>query len=85
MANDLVRSRQLFGKTEREVRSLLGAPHSEDRSGTRVLLGYDLVHQRQFPAKCFLLPSCLLINVDTWLLEIDLDKGRVRATRIRFT
>src|SRR6266853_4187302 len=71
MANDLVRSGCLMGKSEREVRELLGQPSSEDRSGTEVRVGYDLIAQRRFPARCFLLPSFLFLNMDTWLLEIQ--------------
>jgi hypothetical protein len=85
MANDLVRSRRLVGRTEQAVRDLLGPESSQDQIGARTLIGYDLVPQRQFPARCFLLPSFLFLNTDTWLLEVELDHGTVTRVTIRFT
>jgi hypothetical protein len=85
MANDLVRSGRLLGKTAREVKELLGQQSSEDHLGTKTLIGYDLVSQRQFPAKCFLLPSFLFLNTDTWLLEVEAEHGKVKRVKIRFT
>ncbi len=85
MANDLVHSKLLIGKTEGEVRALLGAPHSEDHIREEIWLGYDLVPQRSFPSRCFLLPGFLFMNSDTWLLEIRCEKGRARHVKVRFT
>src|SRR5689334_181282 len=42
MANDLVRSGKLLGMGESEVRSLLGAPSSEDHDAGELWIGYDL-------------------------------------------
>lgn len=85
MANSLVRSGRLKGMPEAEVRSLLGQPSSVDTIGGFTLIGYDLVPQRNFPARCCLLPKSLFMNTDTWLLEIQCQAGRVTATRIRST
>src|SRR5690242_18735713 len=85
MANDLVRSGKLLGMGEAEVRSLLGAPTSEDRVAGELWIGYDLASQRQFPAGCFLLPSWLFMNSDTWLLEVRLKDEKLRTVKIRFT
>jgi hypothetical protein len=85
MANDLVRSRLLLSLSEAEVRALLGEPTGVDQVGDVRWLGYELVHQRHFPAKCFLVPSFLFMNTDTWLLQVRCEKGRVKAVGIRFT
>jgi hypothetical protein len=85
MANDLVSSRRLLGKTEQEAREMLGKASSEDHLDASLLIGYDLVSQRQFPAKCCLLPSFLFLNSDTWLLEVEIKGGAVKGAKIRFT
>ena len=85
MANDLVRSGRLLGKTGQEVKALLGQESSGDYLDTRAFIGYDLVSQRQFPAKCFLLPSFLFLNTDSWLLEVELEQGTVTRVKIRHT
>lgn len=85
MANDLVRSGKILGMAEPEAHAMLGPTSSEDHIETEIWLGYDLVPQRQFPAKCWLLPSYLFFNTDTWLLEIRLERGKVKAARIRST
>jgi hypothetical protein len=85
MANDLLRSKLLLGKTEREVRNLLGSPTSQDPDGADMVIGYDLISQRRFPSGCALLPSSLFLNTDTWLLELQCERGRVIAVRIRST
>jgi hypothetical protein len=85
MANDLVKSQLLLGKTEEEVRTLLGKPSAEDSNGAAIFISYDLVPRRSFPASCALLPSFLFLNTDTWLLEIHCERGKVEETRIRST
>lgn len=85
MANSLVRTQELHGKTESEIRDLLGEPTSIDHVGSETWLGYDLVPRRAYPAKSVFLPSFLFYNTDTWLLEIRMDKGKVKVVRIRFT
>ena len=85
MANDLVWSRRLLGKTEQQVKELLGQQSSEDHLNMRTLIGYDLVSQRQFPANCFCLPSFLFLNTDTWLLEIEVEHRTVKRVKIRST
>lgn len=83
MANDLLRTGALLDKNEAAVTGLLGPPTSVDRSGPTLRLGYDLVPQKTFPARCTLLPSFLFWNTDTWLLEVVLNNGVVRTVRIR--
>ena len=85
MANDLVRSGRLLGMTQQEVEGLLGKGSALDELGGRILLGYDLVPQRQFPAKCVVLPGFLFWNTDTWLLEVEISGGHVKQVRIRGT
>jgi len=85
MANDLVRSGRLLGMAQQEVEVLLGKRTTQDELGSRILLGYDLVPQRQFPAKCLILPRFLFWNTDTWLLEVEIGGGRVKQVRIRGT
>jgi hypothetical protein len=85
LANGLVSSAMLIGKTEAEARDLLGEPSSEDRVNGEVLLGYDLIAQTRFPARCRFLPSFLFFNTDTWLLEVRCAEGRVQTVKIRST
>jgi hypothetical protein len=85
MANDLVRSGRLRGMTQEQLETLLGKETSRDELGSRVLVGYDLVPQKQFPAKCIILPRFLFWNTDTWLLEVEIGGGHVEQVRIRGT
>src|SRR5688572_25644816 len=56
MANDLVESGRLIGKSKSEVKELLGLPTSEYAIGPVTSIEYELVTQRSFPAGFFLLP-----------------------------
>jgi hypothetical protein len=85
MADNLVRARHLIGKSEQDVRDLLGKPSSEDHHGMEILIGYNLVSQKDLPARCKFLPDFLFLNMETWLLEIQVEDGVVKAVRIRFT
>jgi hypothetical protein len=85
MANDLVRSGRLLGVTQKDVEVLLGRANSQNNLGSRILIGYDLVPQRQFPAKCIILPNFLFWNTDTWLLEVEIVGGYVERAGIRGT
>jgi hypothetical protein len=85
MANDLLATRRLLGRSRAEIIALLGEPAWEEPRGTETTLNYELVAQRDFPAKCFLLPSFLFLNFEMWLLEIDCRNGRVRSAKIRRT
>ena len=85
MANDLVRSGRLLGMMQQDVEQLLGRGSSQDELGSRILIGYDLVPQKQFPAKCIILPKFLFWNTDTWLLEVEIAGGHVKRAWIRGT
>src|SRR2546430_2727702 len=67
MANDLLRSRQLLGKTKDDLKALLGDPKWEQTVGSSTILGYDLVPQISYPARCPLLPSKVFFNIETWV------------------
>ena len=82
MANDLLDSRKLLGLSESAVRELLGKASSEYYNQGSHFLGYELIHQRAFPATCFPLPRSFFMNTDTWLLEIRFLNGRVISARI---
>lgn len=85
MANGLIRSKRLQSATRQDVVELLGPPTFEKFSDGRGQLDYELVSQRELPAKCLLLPSHLFVNTDTWKLEIRFDNGRVKTAKIRPT
>ncbi len=85
MANDLIASGKLLGTPEKDIRALLGEPASEDRIGSKLLLGFELVSQRQFPTKPWFLPNVLFLNTDTWLLEVTISEGKAVKATIRHT
>jgi hypothetical protein len=84
MANGIVSSGKLLGMDEEGVRSLLGDPMVEQTPRGRFLM-YELTPQRTFPSKSFLLPNSLFMNIDTWMLEIRCESGKVKGVRIRST
>lgn len=85
LANGLVFSRKIIGKTEAEVRAMLGQTDSEYNDGNALFLGFELIAQKQMPAKSCLLPAVLFLNTDTWLLEVKLVNGQVVSVRIIHT
>jgi hypothetical protein len=77
MANDLLRSDTLVGKTRAEIEGMLGMSDRWWQKGGNTNLFYDLGRQQEFPARCIILPSRFFWNLETWVLDIEFENNKV--------
>jgi hypothetical protein len=83
MANDLVRTGRLKKLDYDSVIKLLGEPGIRETNGEVIFLSFGLARQHLYPSRGFFLPRSYFLNVDSWVLEIELRRDKVVSTSIR--
>jgi hypothetical protein len=83
MANHIVASGTLLNRSREGVEMLLGPPDRHWYGPVRTNAYYDLGLQKDYPARTWLLPSRSFWNIETWVLDVEYDAGKVKSVKIR--
>jgi len=82
MANDLVNSKQLLGLSSDAMYKLLGQPTFIETNDVAMYYEYALAPQKMIPSRSLFLPDQYFLNIENWILRVELRNGRVTASRI---
>lgn len=85
MANYLVRKGILQGLTQQTVIDMLGLPDRVWTQDDVVYLAFELCPQSAFPARSKVFPGFVFLNIDSWALEIVIQRSKVAQVRVKGT
>ncbi len=84
MAQHLLNSKSLEGLTVEQVLNRLGLPSARSQTSSGEILCYELAPQYKYPAESWLYPW-LFVNVESWVLHIEVKNGVVVGVDIHGT